>query len=240
MGIGKLPVWEIRLFCIYKGIRFMDWQYIWKLCLSLSGGVRWTLGLFVITIMLSLPLGLCLAFLRASKIKLFQWITGAYVWLMRGTPLLLQLFFFCYGITFLPRIGKYLVMGRFQAACVAFVLNYAAYFCEIFRGGLLSIDIGQYEAAKVLGFLKWQTRLRIVVPQMLKVSLPPVSNESITLVKDTALIAAIGITDVLYFAKNAVNSDVNAMAYGVAAVYYLAMTYVLTVIFKYWEKKFRF
>ena len=162
------------------------------------------------------------------------------VWVMRGTPLLLQLYFFCYGITFLPGIGDYLVMDRFQAAILAFILNYAAYFCEIFRGGILSVDKGQYEAAKVLGYSKWQTTTKIVIPQMLKVCLPPVSNECITLVKDTALVTAIGVTEILYFAKASVNRDVNATAYLVAAAFYLLMTYGLTKLFQYLEKKYSY
>lgn len=218
----------------------MSADYIWQLVVSLSGGLKYTVGLFFITIVLSMPLGLLFSFLRVSKNQLVQRVVGAYVWLMRGTPLLLQLFFFAYGITFLPFIGDYLVMERFEAACLAFVLNYAAYFCEIFRGGILSVDNGQYEAAKVLGFSKKQTTIRIVIPQMLKVSLPPISNECINLVKDTALITAIGIMEVLYFAKAAVNRDVDATAYLVAAVFYLLMTYGLTKLFQYLEKKFSF
>ncbi|MDD3242486.1 MAG: amino acid ABC transporter permease [Eubacteriales bacterium] len=215
-------------------------DYFLQLCGALSGGLKYTVGLFAITIACSLPLGLALAFLRASGNRFVRGITGGYVWLMRGTPLLLQLFFFYFGLTFIPVIGKYLTMERFPAACVTFVLNYAAYFCEIFRGGLLSVDKGQHEAAKVLGFSRWQTTLRVVIPQMLRVALPPVTNEAITLVKDTALVTAIGVTEVLYFAKSAVNRDVNVLAYVVAAVFYLVMTYGLTQLFKYLEKRFSF
>ncbi|MBE5780863.1 MAG: amino acid ABC transporter permease [Clostridiales bacterium] len=218
----------------------MSPEYLGQLASSLSGGLQYTVGLFFITIILSMPLGLMFTFLRISKNRVIRGITGGYVWLMRGTPLLLQLFFFCYGITAIPGIGRYLVMGRFESACVAFVLNYAAYFCEIFRGGILSVDQGQYEAAKVLGFSKWKTTRLIVIPQMLKVSLPAISNEAITLVKDTALITAIGVTEVLYFAKAAVNRDVNAMAYLVAAAFYLIMTYGLTVLFRWLEKKYHY
>jgi polar amino acid transport system permease protein len=137
-------------------------------------------------------------------------------------------------------IGQYLTMDRFPAACVAFVLNYTAYFCEIFRGGLLSIDKGQYEAARVLGFSTWQTQYKIVIPQMLRVTLPSVSNECITLVKDTALVTAIGVTELLYFAKSAVNREVDATAYAVAAVFYLLMNTALTQLFRYLEKKYRY
>ena len=211
----------------------MSADYLLQLCGSLAGGLKYTVSLFFITVLVSIPIGLLLSFTRVGRSKVLKGVVGAYVWVMRGTPLLLQLYFFCYGITFLPGIGDYLVMDRFQAAILAFILNYAAYFCEIFRGGILSVDKGQYEAAKVLGYSKWQTTTKIVIPQMLKVCLPPVSNECITLVKDTALVTAIGVTEILYFAKASVNRDVNATAYLVAAAFYLLMTYGLTKLFQY-------
>ena len=218
----------------------MSADYLLQLCGSLAGGLKYTVSLFFITVLVSIPIGLLLSFTRVGRSKVLKGIVGAYVWVMRGTPLLLQLYFFCYGITFLPGIGDYLVMDRFQAAILAFILNYAAYFCEIFRGGILSVDKGQYEAAKVLGYSKWQTTTKIVIPQMLKVCLPPVSNECITLVKDTALVTAIGVTEILYFAKASVNRDVNATAYLVAAAFYLLMTYGLTKLFQYLEKKYSY
>jgi polar amino acid transport system permease protein len=211
-----------------------------ELCQSLLGGVKYTLGLFFVTALLSLPLGFAMSYLRRSRFPLVRGVTGVYVWLLRGTPLLLQLFFIYYGLPFIPVIGQYLTMDRFPAACVAFVLNYTAYFCEIFRGGLLSIDKGQYEAARVLGFSTWQTQYKIVIPQMLRVTLPSVSNECITLVKDTALVTAIGVTELLYFAKSAVNREVDATAYAVAAVFYLLMNTALTQLFRYLEKKYRY
>lgn len=218
----------------------MSADYLLQLCGSLAGGLKYTVSLFFITVLVSIPIGLLLSFTRVGRSRILKGVVGAYVWVMRGTPLLLQLYFFCYGITFLPGIGDYLVMDRFQAAILAFILNYAAYFCEIFRGGILSVDKGQYEAAKVLGYSKWQTTTKIVIPQMLKVCLPPVSNECITLVKDTALVTAIGVTEILYFAKASVNRDVNAMAYLVAAAFYLLMTYGLTKLFQYLEKKYSY
>ena len=218
----------------------MSADYLLQLCGSLAGGLKYTVSLFFITVLVSIPIGLLLSFTRVGRSRVLKGLVGAYVWVMRGTPLLLQLYFFCYGITFLPGIGDYLVMDRFQAAILAFILNYAAYFCEIFRGGILSVDKGQYEAAKVLGYSKWQTTTKIVVPQMLKVCLPPVSNECITLVKDTALVTAIGVTEILYFAKASVNRDVNTTAYLVAAAFYLLMTYGLTKLFQYLEKKYSY
>ena len=215
-------------------------NYIFSLTMSMMEGVQYTVGLFLITVLFSIPLGLALTLLRNSKNGVFRGVTGFYVWLMRGTPLLLQLFFFYFGLPNLPFVGQYLVLGRFEAACITFILNYAAYFCEIFRGGILSVDAGQYEAAQVLGFSKWQTNFKIVFPQMLKVCLPSISNECITLVKDTALITAISVTEILYFAKAAVNRDTNATAYIVAAVFYLIRTYGLTRLFRWLERKFHY
>ena len=211
-----------------------------ELAKVLADGVGYTLGLFFATVLMSIPLGFALTFARISQKKVVRGITGAYVWIMRGTPLLLQLFFFYYGLTFLPVIGKYLAMGRMSAAILAFTLNYAAYFCEIFRGGLLAIEKGQYEAAKVLGFSKVQTFFRIVLPQLMRVTLPSVSNEVITLVKDTALVTAIGVTEILYFAKGAVNRMVDASAYIVAALFYLAMNYLVTKLFDWLEKRYSY
>lgn len=214
--------------------------YLFEVCKSLSFGLKYTVGLFFITAILSLPLGFGLTFMKNSKIGVFRAIASFYVWILRGTPLLLQLYFIYYGLPFIPFVGKYLIMDRFTASCVAFVLNYAAYFCEIFRGGLLSINKGQYEAAKVLGLSRSQTTAKIVIPQMLKVTLPSISNECITLVKDTALITAIGVTELMFYAKGVVTNDVNATAYAIAAAFYLLMNFLLSRLFTRLEKKYCF
>ena len=206
----------------------------------LSAGVKYTFVLFLVTIVGSLPLGLLLTFFRMGKNKVLRGLTGLYVYLLRGTPLLLQLYFVYYGLPFIPGLKNVIVLERFTAAMLAFTLNYAAYFCEIFRGGMLSIDNGQYEASRVLGFNKAQTLFKIVLPQMLKVTLPSIANESITLVKDTALVTVIGVTEILYFAKATVNREANFTAYIVAAVYYLFFNFLMTKLFDYLEKKFRY
>jgi len=203
----------------------------------LLDGIGYTLTLFFLTLVMSIPLGFGLTFLRVSRNPLLRGITSGYVWIMRGTPLLLQLFFFYYGLTFIPVIASYLTMDRMTAAVVAFTLNYAAYFCEIFRSGLLTIEQGQYEAARVLGFSKSQIFVHIVLPQLIRVTLPTVAGEVITLVKDTALVTAIGVTEILYFAKASVNRMVDASAYIVAAVFYLLMNFVVTKFFAWLEKR---
>ncbi|NLN04998.1 MAG: amino acid ABC transporter permease [Clostridiaceae bacterium] len=214
----------------------MNLSYLVSIFGQLSDGLKFTVGLFFITIIFSVPLGLILSFVRVGSPKIIQRILGGYIWLMRGTPLILQLYFFYYGLSLVTTIQ----LGRFNAAIVAFILNYAAYFCEIFRGGLLGVSKGQYEAAKVLGFSTLQTNVRIVIPQMLRITLPSVANEFITLVKDTSLITVLAIDEILNLAKKIVNSDVNISAYAVVAVYYLIATFLLTKLFEYLEKKFAF
>lgn len=140
----------------------------------------------------------------------------------------------------LPVIGEYLVMDRFVAACLGFILNYAAYFAEIFRGGLLAIDKGQYEASQVLGLSKWQTMRRVILPQMFRIALPAVANESVTLIKDTALLYAVAVPELLHFAQTAVNRDFTITPFFVAGLIYLIMTLVLTMFFKWLERRFKF
>ena len=208
---------------------------------QMGEGCLLTLKLFFVTIVFSMPLGLCLTFLYTSKSAVLNKIVGFYILIMRGTPLLLQIFFVYFGLPYTPFIGKYLTISdRFTAGAIAFILNYAAYFAEIFRGGLLSVDVGQYEAAKVLGLTESQTRFKIILPQMFRIALPVISNEAIILIKDTALITAIGLSDLLKVTKTIVNKTTNISAFVVAAFFYLIMSYVLTLVFKALEKKFSF
>lgn len=218
----------------------MSLDYMISIAGPMLEGARTTILLFALAIITSIPLGLAFTFMVRSRIKPVAWFASGYVYVMRGTPLLLQMLFVCFGLPVLPVIGEYLVMDRFAAACLAFTLNYAAYFAEIFRGGLLAIDKGQHEAAKVLGLTRWQTTTRIVMPQMLRVSLPAISNESITLVKDTALLYAVAVPELLHFAQTAVNRDFTVMPLVLAGVIYLLMTLVLTLLFKALERKYKF
>ena len=207
----------------------------------MSTGCIVTLQLFIATIVFSIPFGLILTFLYTSKSRILNKIIGFYILILRGTPLLLQIFFVWFGLPFIPGIGKYLTISdRFTAGAVAFIFNYAAYFAEIFRGGLLSVDKGQYEAAKVLGISEMQTKFKIVMPQMFRISLPAVANETIILLKDTALVSTIGLSDLLDVTKEIVNTSTNVSAYAVAAVFYLALSYVLSILFKKLEGKFSF
>ena len=214
-------------------------NYSSMLTQMLAGSVV-TLQVFAVTLLFSIPLGFVLMLAYVSNNPVLKRITGFYILLMRGTPLLLQMFFVCYGLPFIPVIGKYLTFERFPACSIAFVLNYSAYFAEIFRGGLLAVDKGQFEAAKVLGLTKSQTFVKIVIPQMVRVSLPAISNETIILVKDTALVTAIAMQDLLHVTKNIVSRTANIMPYLAAAVFYLLMSYVLTLLFRHLEKKYAF
>ncbi len=203
----------------------------------LGQGLGVTIKLFIVVILLSIPIGLLTSFLSNSKIKPISWLIRGYVFIMRGTPLMLQLLFFYFGLPFIPVLGPYLTMDRFPAACVAFVLNYGAYFCEIFRGGIKSVDQGQYEAAQVLGLSRWQTIIRIVIPQMIKVTIPSICNETVTLVKDTALVTTLGLEDLMHLTKAQVSSLANIAPYGVAAVIYMVIILGLTQLFSRIEKK---
>lgn len=211
-------------------------DYIIGILPPLLEGTAVTLQMFFSTIVLSLPLGLLLALARISRFKALSGAVGVYIWLFRGTPLMLQLLFIYFGLPFLPYIG--IRLPDFPAALLAFVLNYAAYFAEIFRAGIQSIDRGQYEGAKVLGMTYVQTMRRIVLPQVIKRVLPPVSNETITLVKDTSLIYVLAMNDLLRTTRAIVQRDFNTTPFIVAAVFYLIMTLVLTWGFQKLEKKY--
>ena len=211
-------------------------DYIISIIPQMLMGTVDTLRLFFITIVLAIPLGILLAFCRVSSFKLLRDVVAAYVYVLRGTPLMLQLLFVYFGLPFIPVIG--IRLGDFPAAVLAFVLNYGAYFCEIFRAGIQAIPKGQYEAAKTLGMNYVQTMKRIILPQVFKIILPPVSNETITLVKDTSLIYVLAMNDLLRTTRNLVQRDFNIMPFVVAAVFYLVMSMILTYGFNKLEKHF--
>ena len=211
-------------------------DYILSILGPLAEGSLVTLKLFFITLALAVPLGLALALIRISHFTVASQAVNGYIWLMRGTPLMLQLLFIYFALPFVPVIGVRL--PDFPAAIVAFALNYAAYFAEIFRAGIQSIDRGQYEGAKVLGFSYSQTMRRIVLPQVVKRILPPMSNETITLVKDTSLIYVLALNDLLRAARGIVQRDFTTTPFIVAAAFYLFMTLVLTWGFQRLEQRY--
>jgi len=222
---------------------------------TMSQGAVISLEVFFLTLLFSLPLALPVAFGRMSKNRPLHGIVSFYVLIMRGTPLILQIIFIYFAPKYLLRflndtlggfisspvfwsaVRTVLSYNRFTAVIIAFVLNYAAYFAEIYRGGIESIPRGQHEAAKVLGFTRGQTFMRIVMPQMVKRILPATGNEVITLVKDTALAQVIGVAELFHAAQNAAAREFSTTPIFVAGLFYLIMNWVVTVAFSFSEKK---
>lgn len=196
-------------------------------------GLKVTIEIFIITLILSIPLGAIIALGRISKIRILKSVTGIYVLMLRGTPLLLQILFIFFG---LPLIN--ISIPRFPAAILAMVLNYGAYFGEIFRAGILSIDKGQFEGAEVLGLSKKDAFFRIIMPQALKRIFPPVANEIVTLVKDTALVYVVGLDELLKVAKIASNRLSSIMPFVVIGVVYLLFNGLITKVLENIEKRF--
>ncbi len=209
-------------------------EYILQIAPAIAGGFEVTLSLFFIVIILSVPGGLLLALLRLSTNRVVTTIVDAYVYVMRGTPLMLQILLIYYGLPFMIDGFE---LTDMTAAVLSFVLNYIAYLCEIFRSGIQSIPKGQYEGAKVLGFTYAQTMYKIILPQVIKRVLPPLANETITLLKDTSLVYVLAMNDILRITRSIVQRDFDITAFIVAGVFYLAMTFVLTKLYQYLERR---
>lgn len=209
-------------------------DYLFHIVPVVAVGLQITLKIFIITIVLSLPLGILMAIGRISKIAILRKAMYAYIYVMRGTPLMLQIMFIYYGLPLMLNVQ----ISDFPAAILAFVANYAAYFAEIFRGGIQSIPKGQYEGAKVLGFTYRQTMWHIVLPQVVKRVIPPLGNETITLLKDTSLVYILAMNDLMRVTRAFVQRDFDTMPFLVAAVFYLVCTAILTKILTYVEKRY--
>ena len=205
--------------------------------LSMLGqGFGVTLQIFFLTLVGSLPLGVVVALARMSRVKPIAWIMKFYISVMRGTPLMLQMFFIYFAPYYI--FGIPLSMeSKFSATIVAFIINYAAYFAEIYRSGIQSIPRGQYEAAEVLGYSRLQTFMKIVLPQVIKRILPAMGNEIITLVKDTSLAFAIGVAEMFSTAKALVASQVSMLPFVFTAVFYWVFNFVVEVVLGRVEKK---
>ena len=205
--------------------------------LSMLGqGFGVTLQIFFLTLVGALPLGVVVALARMSRVKPIAWIMKFYISVMRGTPLMLQMFFIYFAPYYI--FGIPLSMeSKFSATIVAFIINYAAYFAEIYRSGIQSIPRGQYEAAEVLGYSRLQTFMKIVLPQVIKRILPAMGNEIITLVKDTSLAFAIGVAEMFSTAKALVASQVSMLPFVFAAVFYWVFNFVVEVVLGRVEKK---
>ncbi len=206
---------------------------------QLLKGMGITVEIFFLTLLFSLPLGLILSFGRMTKYKPLRIISKFYISIMRGTPLMLQLIivyfapFYVFGI-------KISSGYRFMAVIIAFVLNYAAYFAEIYRSGIESMPVGQYEAAKVLGYTRTQTFFKIILPQVMKRILPPVTNETITLVKDTSLAFVLAETEMFTIAKQIAAKETSIMPLMVAGVFYYIFNFAVAGFMEYLEKKMNY
>jgi len=206
----------------------------WPVTLSLLEGFGSTLKLFALTLLFALPLGLVVSFGSMSKFKPLAALTKIFVWIIRGTPLMLQLIVIYYGPGL---IFKLPLLPRFTAVLVGFVINYSCYFSEIYRGGIESISKGQYEAGQVLGMTKAQTFFHVVLLQVVKRIVPPMSNEIITLVKDTSLARIISVYEVIWNAQAYIKSDGLIWPLFYTGVYYLVFNGLLTIFFGWLEKK---
>ena len=210
-------------------------NYILTLVPQVLEGLKVTLEIFILTLVLSIPLGIIIGLMRTSKSIILSKLSGAYVLIMRGTPLLLQIIVIFFG---LPLVG--IKFERFPSAIIAFTLNYGAYFGEIFRAGIQSIDEGQVEAAEVLGITPKDTFFRIILPQAFKTVLPPVANEITTLVKDTSLVYIVGMDELLKIGKIASNRDVSLWPLIIVGIVYLIVIGILSKILKKVENRYNY
>ena len=204
-----------------------------SLIMQMLEGTVTSLRIFFLTLLFSLPLGFVVAKGKMTSIRLIRWITDLYIQIMRGTPLILQLIFFYFAPFYIFGTSY----DRFTACIVAFVVNYSAYFAEIYRSGLQSIDRGQHEASKVLGFTKPYTFFHIVLPQVIKKIMPSLGNEVITLVKDTALAQTIGVAELFRVAQTASSREFSTIPIFIAGIFYFVMNYIVSRLFAVAERK---
>ncbi len=202
---------------------------------QLGSGMVVSTEIFFLTLLFSLPLGLLVCFGRMSRFSLFRWLMSAYISVMRGTPLMLQLMVVYFGPYFF--FGISITRGySMVAVLIGFALNYAAYFAEIYRGGIESMPVGQYEAARVLGYKRPQTFLHIILPQVIKRILPAVTNEVITLVKDTSLAFVLAVAEMFTIAKQIASSQTTMMPFVIAAIFYYVFNLLVAVVMGKFEK----
>lgn len=204
-----------------------------KLLLAMLKSTGVTLEIFFLTLLFSVPLALLICMGRMSHFKPLSKLTSAFLLIIRGTPLMLQLIVVYFAPSYIFGTG----LGRFSAAITAMVINYACYFAEIYRGGIQSVPVGQYEASRVLGFTGSQTFFRIVLPQVVKKILPAMGNEVITLVKDTSLVQVLGVAELFHVAKTQSGRLVSVLPLFMAGVFYFVMNWVVAKLFDLAEKK---
>ena len=201
---------------------------------TMSTGMLRTIGIFALTLLGALPLGMIVALLKKSRFVVVRAIVSAYISIIRGTPLMLQLLVWYFGPFYLFKMN--IADWRFPALIIGFVVNYAAYFAEIYRGGIEAIPIGQFEAADVLGYTRVQTFMRIILPQVIKRIMPAITNEVITLVKDTSLAFTLAYQEVFSLAKQISASQTSFMPFVIAGVFYFVANYVVAFVMSRIEK----
>ena len=214
----------------------------WNVTLTLLGGFLGTIKLFILTLVFALPLGLVISFGSMKHLVILRYPVRLLIWIIRGTPLMLQLLIIYYGpgILLHQNIWGSGDEGRFLAALVAFVVNYACYFSEIYRGGIQSIPVGQYEAGQVLGMTKGQIFRNVILLQVIKRIVPPISNEIITLVKDTSLARVIAVYEIIWEGQSFIKSAGIILPLFYTGLFYLVFSGFLTLLFGYLEKKLSF
>ena len=212
---------------------------IGQMIAQLGSGMLISTQIFVITLLFSLPLGLVVAFGRMSKNRVISMIVKFYISIMRGTPLMLQLMVVYFGPYYLFHI-KVGSGYRLTATFIGFVINYAAYFAEIYRSGIQSMPVGQYEAARLLGYNKSQTFFKIVLPQVVKIVLPSVTNEVITLVKDTSLVYSVSYIEMFALAKQIAAAQTTVVPFVIAGVFYYIFNFVVAWVMEWFEKKLNY
>ena len=210
----------------------MSWQVMLS---SMGEGMLRTLAIFFLTILFAMPLGMIVTLLRRSRFRIISGIMKVYIAIMRGTPLMLQLLAWYFGPYYL--FGASIRGYRFAAIIIGFTMNYAAYFAEIYRGGIESISAGQYEAAEVLGYSKFQTFMRIILPQVIKRIMPSVTNEVVTLVKDTSMAFTVSYQEMFTIGKQIANSQTSFMPFLVAGAFYYIFNVIVDWIMGRIEKR---
>ena len=228
-----------RLLGCYGKRKLEETMELGKMLQQLTGGMLITTEIFILTLLFSLHLGLVLSFGRMSKVGVIRFLTKVYISIMRGTPLMLQLIVVYFAPYYV--FGLKISQGyRMVAVILAFVLNYAAYFAEIYRSGIESMPVGQYEAAKMLGYSKAQTFLKIILPQVIKRVLPAVTNEMITLVKDTSLAFVLTVTEMFTIAKQIAAAQASVMPLMAAGVFYYIFNLIVAMVMEHVEKRLNY
>ncbi len=211
---------------------------LWTMILKMSEGLGKTCAIFFLTLLFSLPLGMIVALLRMSKVKIVSGVTRVIISILRGTPLMLQLLAVTYGPYYLFNIS--VSRNKLIPVVIAFAINYAAYFAEIYRGGIESMSKGQYEAAAVLGYSKAQTFFKIILPQVIKRIMPSITNEVVTLVKDTSLAFTVSYQEMFTIGKQIANSQTSFMPFVVAGVFYFVFNAIVDFVMGKIEKSMQY